>query len=426
MRRLRRALIAASGLLLSIALTARPLESQWFLQAAAEDGEAEAEIARENETEEATETAYDLVEEYETIDVSADAYVLIDVTNDRFVADKDMLTTYRPASTTKILTALIVLEEVDDLEDTLTFSHTATVTNLTKDSSTLTPKAQEGEEMTVKDALYGMMLCSGNECANALAEYVAGSNDAFALLMNEKAKEIGCRNSHFTNPSGLDDDDHYTCAYDLALIFLAAMQNDTFMEIDSTAKYTIPATNLCTTDRECEMGHKMINGKYSYAGVVAGKTGQTELAKRVLVTLCDRGGTELLCVIMHAEETDFYDDTATLLTYGYNHLDQLDREKAQREEEWATADSVAESVQAQIESAEESSREAESIAASIAASEAAESEAAANNLTKAERIRIYEAAIFAGCVIIVLLFAEFILYFIVFRKKYPAEKTKKK
>lgn len=255
--------------------------------------------------------------------VYADGYVVIDIDNSQIIAERNMTQVYRPASTTKIMTALVVLEQVENLDDTLTFSYDATVTNISEDSSTLIPAAAAGEVMRVRDVLYGMMLCSGNECANALAEYVSGSVEEFCVLMNQKAADIGCQNTHFSNAHGLDADEHYTTPYDLALIFMEAMKNERFMEIDTTVNYTIAPTNLYPQERLCEMGHRMMNGTYAYDGVIAGKTGQTELAQRVLVTLCEKQGRRVLVVIMHSTEEAFYHDTEVLLEYAYNRIGGL-------------------------------------------------------------------------------------------------------
>ena len=362
-----------------------------------------------------SEELYDLVTEYEEISVSADAYVVIDMDGGRIIADHNMKSIYRPASTTKILTALVVLENVDDLSEKLTFSHDAVATNLTEDSSTLTPVAAEGEKMTVRDALYGMLLSSGNECANALAEYVAGSNDAFAKMMNDKAKEIGCRDSHFTNPSGLDDDDHYTTAYDLALIMMSAMENPDFLKIDTSAKHTIQATNKCDTTRLCVMGHKMISGEYDYPGVIAGKTGCTELAGRVLVTVCEKNGSRVLVVIMHADEDAFYDDTAALLDYAYTAIPKMEEAAEIHAKEWETQEEIRSSIEAQIQAATDASNALESMENAQKTNE----ENGQNTLSAAEKTRIYIVSIAVGVAILILLGLELVLYMKLNRKSVP-------
>ena len=252
-------------------------------------------------------------------DIYGEAYCVMDADTGDIICGKDAMGMYHPASITKIMTALVVLEQVEDLEEELTFSDSA-VNGISSNSSTLNPKAMVGEKMSVWDCLNGMMLASGNECAAALAEYTAGSMDAFAELMNRKAEEIGTTNTHFTNAHGLDNAEHYTNPYDMALIFRAALQNDLFSELDSTVKYTIPATNLCGA-RELTMGHQMVCGAIPYDGVFAGKTGRTALAGRTLVTAAKHNGHTVIVVVMKSGEEYIYTDTEILLDYTYALLD---------------------------------------------------------------------------------------------------------
>lgn len=247
------------------------------------------------------------------------SYCAIDLDTGEIMFAKNATKSLCPASITKVLTALVVLENVDDLDSTLTFSENA-VTSITSNSSTLHPVAAAGEKMSVRDVLYGLLLCSGNECANALAEYVAGSNEAFADMMNEKAQEIGVVNSHFANPHGLYDENHYTCAYDIALIYAEAMKNEEFAKIDSTATYTIGATNK-NDARTCTMGHKMVNGELPYEGVFAGKTGRTVEAGRTLLTAAEHNGRRFVVSLMHSTDDAFYEDAQTLLDYAYAQID---------------------------------------------------------------------------------------------------------
>ena len=168
----------------------------------------------------------------------------------------------------------------------------------------------------MRDALFGLMLNSANECASALAVYTAGSIDAFVEMMNEKAQELGAVNTHYMNAHGLDDDDHYTTAHDMAIIFDAALKNDVFRYVDSTATYTIPATNKYG-ERNCTSTNQLINGARPYEGVYAGKTGHTANAGRTLVTAAYRDGMDLICVIMKSDNDNFYSDTETLLDHAF-------------------------------------------------------------------------------------------------------------
>ena len=248
-------------------------------------------------------------------DIFAESYCVMDRMTGEIIFQKNMDDRYYPASITKIMTALVVLENCDDLEAELTFSDEA-VNSLSDNSSTLTPKAGVGEKMTVKDALYGMLLCSANECANALAEYTAGSVEAFVELMNARAQEIGAVNTHYVNPHGLHDDEHYTTPHDMALIFQEALKNEKFLEIDSTCVYQIPETNL-NAARDCGMTHRLLNGSIECEGAYAGKTGNTAEAGRTLATAAKRHGYDLIFIIMKSDQDHFYTDTQILMEYAF-------------------------------------------------------------------------------------------------------------
>ena len=256
--------------------------------------------------------------ELEGPDVYAEGYCVMDADTGEIIIHKNMDEQFYPASITKVLTALVTLEHCDNLDDIITFSDWA-INSCSANSSTMPPKGMVGEQMSVRDVMYGMMLSSGNECANALAEYIAGDITAFAEMMNEKAKELGANNSHFVNAHGLHDPNHYTTPHDMALIYQAALRNPTFKEIDSTATYTIPATNL-TGARALSMGHKMVNGQMPFEGVFAGKTGNTAEAGRTLLTAAERDGHTLISVVMKSNNDKFYLDTEILLEYGFNIL----------------------------------------------------------------------------------------------------------
>ncbi len=265
-------------------------------------------------------------------DVKAEGYIAMNMDTGEIVLSRNMDVQQYPASITKILTALVVLENVDDLDDTLTFSENA-VNGISADSSTLSPKASVGETMTVRDALYGMVLCSANECAAALAEYTAGSIEQFAVLMNARAEQAGAVNSHFVNPHGLHDDNHYTTPHDMAMIFMDAMKNAEFAKLFSTVHYTIPATNQ-NPARECTNTDQLLNGTITnggQTGVFAGKTGHTPQAGRTLVTACERYNVRLVVVVMKSDNACFYTDTETLLEYAYGKVTGAYPEPVQQE-----------------------------------------------------------------------------------------------
>ena len=189
-----------------------------------------------------------------------------------------------PASTTKILTAYIALK-YGKLDDVLTVSDEA-ISSLMMGSSICGLKP--GDQLTLDQALYGLMLCSGNDAANVIAEYISGSVDKFAELMNQEAQALGATQSHFVNPHGLPDDNHYTTAYDLYLIFNAAVQNDDFVKYISTKKYSTSYTdaNGDAVDQVWFNTNGYLKGSYDApenVTVVGGKTGTTDVAGNCLV-----------------------------------------------------------------------------------------------------------------------------------------------
>ena len=196
-------------------------------------------------------------------------------------ADEQMLV----ASTTKIMTALVVLENCAlDEAVCVKSEHTAV------EGSSM--HLRSGGEYTVEDLLYGLMLASGNDAAAALADHTAGSMEAFAGLMNEKCRELKLKNTHFENSHGLDADSHYSSARDLALITAAAMENETFCRIFSTVSYTVDGNTL--------VNHNKLLG--SCLGCIGGKTGYTKKAGRVLVSCVEREGMRLICVTVSAPD----------------------------------------------------------------------------------------------------------------------------
>ena len=231
-----------------------------------------------------------------------------------------------PASITKLMTALLTLENAS-LSDVVTFSANA-VYSIEADSSNIA--ASEGEQLTVEQCMYALLLESANEVANGLAEHIAGSTEAFAEMMNERAAQLGCTNTHFVNAHGLHDDNHYTTCHDMALIMQALIDNETFIQICSAAKYTIPATNKQPEPRYLRQAHKMLtNSEYAYEGTVAGKTGYTPEAGNTLVTYAVRGDTELIAVSMHTNWTH-YDDTIAMFDYGFGCFTACDMSETGR------------------------------------------------------------------------------------------------
>ncbi|MBO6127584.1 MAG: D-alanyl-D-alanine carboxypeptidase, partial [Pseudobutyrivibrio sp.] len=233
---------------------------------------------------------------------------------------KNMDDVHFPASITKIMTALIVLENCD-LDETVTFSADA-VYGTELGSSSIARDVNE--EMTVEQTLYGMMLESANECAYALGEHVAGDIPSFVDMMNEKAKELGCTNTNFNNTNGLPDDEHYTTAHDMALIARAAYEIPKFAEIVGTKNYTIPPTNKHPDPTPLNNHHQMLHyyktNKYLYEYCLGGKTGYTVVAGATLVTYAKKDGMTLICVVMKDTTSDEYTDTTNLFEYCFDNF----------------------------------------------------------------------------------------------------------
>ena len=245
--------------------------------------------------------------------VQSEGAVLLNANTGEILFEKNGNTRFYPASITKLMTALLTVENCS-LSDTVTFSKTAT-TNL--ESGAVTLNLTEGDQLTVEQCLYGLLLKSANEIANGLAEHISGSVSSFADKMNARAKELGCTDTHFVNPNGLNNTEHYTTPRDMAIIARAAFQNPTVAKVASTLSYEFPATKKASA-RTITMGHKMLypNDSRYYDGIVAGKTGYTSKAGNTLATCAERDGLRLIAIIMKSSQTH-YEDTKALLDYGF-------------------------------------------------------------------------------------------------------------
>lgn len=254
------------------------------------------------------------------VSIQADAGIVMDSDTGTVLYGKNMDQPYYPASITKILTALIVLERCD-LNEMVTFSHDD-VYNVEAGSSSA--GIDEGDVLTVRDCLYALMLASANESANALACHISGSREAFAQLMNEKAQSLGCTGSHFNNPSGLNDENHYTTAHDMALIARAAIQNPEFLTINGTRSYQLAPTKRTPEGGYVANHHKMLNKNEAvyYPGAFAGKTGYTSLAGNTLVTCAKKNDMTLIAVVLNGHQSH-YSDTKALFDFGFRNFQSL-------------------------------------------------------------------------------------------------------
>lgn len=247
--------------------------------------------------------------------LTAESAILMDATTGKILYEKNSRTKQYPASITKLMTILLALEH-GDLKDEITFSHDA-VFSIEPGSAHIA--IQEGEILTLEQVLYGIMLRSANECANAAAEYVDGSMEKFAEHMTAKAKELGCENTNFVNANGLFDENHYTTAYDMALIAQELLKNETYRGMMSNTYYVIPPTNKQPEERPLHGQHQMLNSNslYYYESAEGGKTGYTVEAQNTLVTYAKQGDTELIAVVLKCNGAQHYVDTKTLFDYGF-------------------------------------------------------------------------------------------------------------
>ncbi|MFR5601888.1 MAG: D-alanyl-D-alanine carboxypeptidase family protein [Lachnospiraceae bacterium] len=247
--------------------------------------------------------------------------IVIDADSGAVLFGQNIHQPYYPASITKLLTALVVLEHAS-LDETVSFSYDA-VYNVEAGSGNAL-SLEEGDQLSVEDCLYALLLRSSNQAANALAEHVGGSREGFVDMMNETIARLGCTESHWKNPSGLNDDEQVTTAYDMSRIARAAFANPTLLTIASTPSYTLPATINNPDGLTFTQEHKMLKeaDPNYYADAIAGKTGYTSLAGQTLVTYAKREDRSLITVILKSNLTH-YSDTATLLDFGFSRFQNL-------------------------------------------------------------------------------------------------------
>ncbi len=248
-------------------------------------------------------------------EISADSAIVMEANTGLILYEKNIYARHYPASTTKVLTTLVALEN-SELSDTVTVSYEAD-NYVSKTSSRM--GLTEGEQLSMEEALYGIMLESANEATYAVGEQVAGSVGRYVKMMNAKAKALGCVNSNFVNTHGLHDSEHYTCAYDLAIISRAAMANPVFAKITATSTYSMPATNKSEA-RLLTNHHWFINKTMRYDYCIGGKTGSTSQAKNCLTTYAKKNGMTLICAVMYADGwPTVYNETKTLLDYCFEN-----------------------------------------------------------------------------------------------------------
>ena len=256
--------------------------------------------------------------------VEAEGATVMDLDTGAFLYSKNAEAKLYPASITKIMTMLVALEHISDSDlDTKVKASESALAPIDSDSSQIWLSV--GEKITVRSALYAIMLASANDAANVIAEYVGGSMDNFVKMMNDKAKELGCVNTHFVNPHGLHNKKHYTCAHDMALIAQAAFQIPLFRKITKTVEYKIPKTKYMKEDRWLVNHQKMLyeDGEFTYKDCEGGKTGFTADAGYCYVGSLRRDDRTFIVALLACGWPDNkgykWKDTRRLMEYGLEH-----------------------------------------------------------------------------------------------------------
>ncbi len=268
-------------------------------------------------------------EESDDLGLLSEGAVLMEMNTGEVLYEKNMNERLYPASITKILTAILVLENCPDL-NTKTRASKRAIESVTSGYTTADIKV--GESFTIEELLEVMMLRSANEAANILAEYVSGSIEDFSILMNEKAKEIGAKDSNFLNANGMHNENHYSTAHDMAIIEKYCMQNEEYRRISSLTSCSLPNTSYYDGEpRVFKNTHAFLikDSPYYYEYAISGKTGFTTPAKNCLVTCANKDDLELISVVLHAEGSvdgvsARYSDTKKLLDYGYDKFKASD------------------------------------------------------------------------------------------------------
>lgn len=255
--------------------------------------------------------------------IYSESGIVMDMDSGAILYAKNIDDKHYPASITKVLTALVALENTE-MTDTVTFAW-EDISFLEYGDAHIAMK--EGEEISMEEAMYGMLLASANEVSHAIGRNTAGGYDNFINMMNEKSAELGCTNSHWVNTYGLHDKKHYTSARDMALIGSAAFEYEEFRTITNTYQYVIGKTNLTKQKRYVHQNHKMIrdwDSRY-YEYCVGGKTGYTDQALTTLVTFATKGKRNFVAVTLrtHGGGNNAYADTKKMLNYAFKYFDKV-------------------------------------------------------------------------------------------------------
>ena len=254
-------------------------------------------------------------------DINSTTGVLIEASTGTVLFNKSMDQQMYPASITKVLTTLVTLEN-GNMSDSVTMTQTGV--NYAVGGSA-NQGTRVGEVFTLEQLLYGTMLASANDMATQMGEYIGGSIENFAAMMNARAVELGCTGTHFTNACGMPDPNHVTTAHDMALIMRAAVEREDFRKIAGTGSYTIPATNMSGERSVTNHDPLLLNKDFMYSGLIGGKTGYTDAAQNTLVNAASRDGFTLVCVTMHAVDAPKAAfDHVNLFNYGYDNFEMCE------------------------------------------------------------------------------------------------------
>lgn len=245
--------------------------------------------------------------------IGAASAILMDADTGTILYSKNINAREFPASTTKLMTALVAYEN-SQLNEIVTVNQSAIDANAS-DGSNMGLNA--GEQLTMEELLYGVMVNSANEGCNAIGEHIAGSMEGYVALMNQKAQELGLENTHYVTTNGLHDDEHYTSAYDLAIIAREFFQYDLLCQMASTSRYVIPATDT-HLEHVLNSHNRLYEGaEYAYEYLVGSKTGFTSTSRQCLVSCAEKDGLRLICVIIKEESPYQFEDTVQLFDYGF-------------------------------------------------------------------------------------------------------------
>ncbi len=255
--------------------------------------------------------------------IQAEGGIVIDADTGTVLFGQNIHKSYYPASITKLLTALIVLENCDDLDETVEYTSHALLSVESGSGNKLS--LQTGDTLSVRDSLYGLLLVSANQCANGLAEHVAGSMPAFVDMMNAKLVELGLSESHFENPSGLNGSTQTVTPYDMAMIARAAFDNPDLLKISSTLSYHIGPTQAYPNGQTVRHEHRLLyttdpTSQFYCPEAIAGKTGYLIAAGNTLVTYGEKDGRRCVSVVLKGTTRQYFLDGKTLLQFGLNNF----------------------------------------------------------------------------------------------------------